>query len=335
MLLDQTHLPSSEVWLELADYRAVVEAIKHMRVRGAPAIGIAGAYAVVLAAGELTDYTPDEFQVRLKAAADVIANARPTGANLAWAVRRMMAHAHVVTSPSSAEKQLLAEALRIHEEDEKANRRMGKLGADLLPQGAGVLTHCNTGALATGGHGTALGVIRSAWEAGKLGHVYATETRPLLQGARLTAWELMHDHIPATLLPDSAAGQLMRQRKVQAVIVGADRIAANGDTANKIGTYSLAVLAKEHGIPLYVAAPFSTIDLTLSSGEGIVIEDRSAREVTHFGGYKSAPDGIAVMNPAFDVTPNDYIAAIITELGVARKPYTTGLANLKKAHTHG
>jgi methylthioribose-1-phosphate isomerase len=327
-LLDQTRLPSEEVWLELSDHRAVIAAIKEMRIRGAPAIGVAGAYAIVLAAQQLRRVSGTAtFIAQLETAAQEIASARPTGANLAWAVRRMVAVAHKAASSQAALAALTAEAVAIQREDEEANRRMGRLGADLLPSGA-VLTHCNTGFLATGGYGTALGVILTAWRDGKLKHVYATETRPLLQGARLTAWELARAGANTTLLPDSAAGELMRRGKVQSAIVGADRIAANGDTANKIGTYALAVLAKEHGIPFYIAAPTSTVDMTLPSGRDIVVEERLPEEVTHLAGRRVAAQGVAVFNAAFDVTPARYIAGIVTERGVAAPPYEVSLKKL-------
>jgi methylthioribose-1-phosphate isomerase len=334
-LIDQTRLPNEEVWLELSDYRGVVQAIKEMRIRGAPAIGVAGAYAVALAAQELAGDGSRNFISRLETAAQEIANARPTAVNLPWAVERMMGvaqracrgvkpYAHI----EEAVADLAAEAVRIQDEDEDANRRMGRLGAELIPRGSAILTHCNTGALATGGYGTALGVIRTAWSEGRLSKVFATETRPFLQGARLTAWELVKARIDAALIPDSAAGSLMRGGAVQAVIVGADRIAANGDVANKIGTYSLAVLAKENGVPFYVAAPTSTIDLSLASGDLIPIEQRPSSEVTHVRGARIAPDGIEALNPAFDVTPHRYVTAIITELGVAREPYAKSISEL-------
>ena len=329
LVLDQTRLPGEEVWLELTGYRAVIEAIHSMRVRGAPAIGIAGAYAVALAAQE-SPAEPSLFMSRLQIAAEEIRRARPTGANLAWAVRRMMRVATEHASrPEAAAEALVAEARRIHDEDQHANAAIGRLGAELLPDGGAVLTHCNTGALATGGGGTALGVITTAWERGKLSHVYATETRPLLQGARLTAWELARAGVDATVLPDSAAGALMRGGRVGAVVVGADRIAANGDTANKIGTYTLAVLAREHGVPFYVAAPSSTVDMELPDGGSIPIEERPAEEVTHLAGSRIVAEGVSVLNMAFDVTPNKYVAAIVTERGVAEgRPLSCELARL-------
>ena len=327
-LIDQTRLPLEEVWLELTDYTAVVDAIKEMRIRGAPAIGIAGAYALALAAAQIAHSHPHEFQARLETAGHEIVDARPTGANLAWAVDRMLEAAKRSGTAESAVDELIAEAARIHDEDERANRQIGRLGAELIPQGSAVLTHCNTGALATGGYGTALGVVRTAWADGKLSRVYATETRPLLQGARLTAWELARDNIEATLVPDSAAGDLMRRGEVQAVVVGADRIAANGDVANKIGTYSLAVLARESGVPFYVAAPTGTIDLAVQSGDFIAIEQRRSDEVTHLAGQRVAAEGVDVLNPAFDVTPHVYVTAIVTEMAVATDPYEDSLRRI-------
>ena len=327
-LVDQTRLPLEEVWLELTDYRDVVKAIQEMRIRGAPAIGVAGAYAVALAGLEIAGEREDDFVFRLQAAAQEIKNARPTGANLAWAVQRMLDLTRHADSTKDSVARLIAEAARLHDEDEEANRRMSRFGADLIPSTSTVLTHCNAGALATGGYGTALGVIRTAWADGRVSRVFATETRPLLQGARLTAWELAQADVDVTLVPDSAAGQLMHRGRVHAVIVGADRIAANGDVANKIGTYSLAVLAKENGVPFYVAAPTSTFDLSLASGDLIPIEERPAQEVTHLGGVRIAPDGIDVLNAAFDVTPHRYVTAIITQSGVVREPYRQELARI-------
>ena len=327
-LIDQTRLPLDEVWLELESYSEVVDAIQRMRIRGAPAIGIAGAYAVALAALEIVGLHSGDFLPRLERAAREIEEARPTGANLKWAVRRMLAVARRVDSTEDAVTDLIAEAAEIHDEDVAANRKMGRFGADLIPHGSAVLTHCNAGALATGGYGTALGVIMTAWEDGRISRVFADETRPFLQGARLTAWELARANVETTLLPDSAAGQLMRRGEVQAAIVGADRIAANGDVANKIGTYSLAVLAKENEVPFYVAAPTSTIDTSLPNGDGIPIEQRPPEEVTHIGGTRIAPDGIDVLNTAFDVTPYRYVTAIVTELGAVTPPYGEGLRRI-------
>jgi len=327
-LIDQTRLPSEEVWLEFTNYRGVVAAIKEMRVRGAPAIGVAGAYAVALAALEVAHGQSSDFIAELRRAAEEIRNARPTGANLAWAVDRMLETADRAGSAELAADDLVAEATRIQDEDEAANRRIGDLGADILTPRSAVLTHCNAGALATGGYGTALGVILTAWNEGKLTRVFATETRPLLQGARLTAWELTQAGAATTLIPDSAAGQLMRLGEVQAVVVGADRVAANGDVANKIGTYSLAVLARENRLPFYVAAPISTVDLITPSGDSIPIEERSEDEVTTFAGVRTAPEGVAALNRAFDVTPHVYVTAIITEAGIVRAPYNLGLKRL-------
>ena len=328
-LLDQTRLPQEEVWLHISDYSSLIAAIQDMRIRGAPAIGVAGAFAVTLAASQLAESADEDFISRLEMAADHIRSARPTGANLAWAVRRMMVAARKASSPQCACDDLVAEAVRIQAEDEEANHRIGKLGAELVPYGSSVLTHCNAGALATGGYGTALGVIRTAWAQGRISHVFATETRPLLQGARLTAWELHRQRINVTVIPDSAAGHLIRLEKVQAVIVGADRIAANGDVANKIGTYSLAVLARENRVPFYVAAPRSTIDLSLPSGDYIPIEERPAEEVTHLGGSRTVPEGVDVLNIAFDVTPHRYVSAIVTDTGIVREPYDIGLAGVE------
>lgn len=327
-LIDQTRLPQEEIWLDYSDFRDVIRAIKDMEIRGAPAIGVAGAYAVAMAASEFANEA--DFKGSLEAASQEIRNARPTGANLAWAVDRMMASIQPSAEPGETANALSSEACRIQDEDEAANRRMGRFGADLLPQGGAVMTHCNAGALATGGFGTAIGVIRTAWDDAKVSHVYTNETRPFLQGARLTAWELVKAGIDATLLPDSAAGQLMRRGKVQAIVVGADRIAANGDVANKIGTYSLAVLAKENEVPFYVAAPTSTVDMQLATGDAIPIEERPAEEVTHIAGRQITPDGIGILNTAFDVTPNRYVTAIITENGVARHPYEDGLKQIMK-----
>ena len=323
--LDQTLLPHQEVWVETADYRVVADAIRRLQVRGAPLIGISAAYGLALAALSLQETDVAPFRARLREAADELAATRPTAVNLRWALERALAVARTATDAEEARSALVAEARRIHEEDIAANRRMGAVGAELLPADITVLTHCNTGSLATGGYGTALGVARTAWEQGNLRHVYATETRPLLQGARLTAWELRNDGIPFTLIADSAAGSLLRRGLAGAVIVGADRIAANGDVANKIGTYPLAVVARENGVPFYVAAPTSTIDLSLASGDAIPIEERSPAEVTSFGGALTSPSGIVAANPAFDVTPAEYVQAVITENGVARAPYSESL----------
>ena len=327
-LIDQTRLPLEEVWLEFDNYRDVIRAIKEMRVRGAPAIGLAGAYALALAAKEMMRSKSGSLASGLDVAALEIKAARPTGANLQWAVDRMLAVSKAVGTGENTVTALITEAISIHAKDEEGNRRIGEFGASLIPQGSAVLTHCNAGALATGGYGTALGVVRSAWTAGRVSEVLATETRPLLQGARLTAWELARDGINVTLIADSAAGHLLNSGRVQAVVVGADRVAANGDAANKIGTYSLAVLAAENKVPFYVAAPTSTVDIFVSSGKDIPIEERAPEEVTHVGGSRVAADGVRVLNPAFDVTPGRYVTAIVTERGVVREPYRPGLRKL-------
>jgi methylthioribose-1-phosphate isomerase len=327
-LIDQTLLPHREIWLNLHDYREVVAAIKDMRIRGAPAIGVAGAYAVALAAAELVRGSETDFPASLEKAAAEIRDARPTGANLEWAVDRMLGVARPWTTPAAAVDALIDEARSIQDEDESANRAIGRHGADLLPRDGTVLTHCNAGALATGGFGTALGVLTTAWDDGRIAKVLATETRPFLQGARLTAWELARAGVDASLIADSAAGHMMQIGEVDAVVTGADRIAANGDVANKIGTYSLAVLARENGIPFYVAAPINTLDLSLASGREIVIEYRSPAEVTDFDGERVAAKGVEAINPAFDVTPHEYVTAIVTERGVARAPYSTTLRRI-------
>ena len=324
-LLDQTRLPAEQVIVYLNDYRGAVAAIRDMQVRGAPAIGVTAAYAVVMAAKELPTDDRTVFLNALREAGDVINAARPTAVNLQWAVQRMIEVAESETDMGRVNERLLAEARTIQAEDEAINRRMGDFGKELMPDGGSVLTHCNTGALATSAFGTALGVIRAGWEAGRRFQVFNTETRPFLQGARLTSWEFQQLGIPATLMVDSAAGIMMQRGEISCVITGADRIAANGDTANKIGTYSLAVLAKENGIPFYVAAPTSTVDLSLASGDEIEIEQRAGEEVTHFKGAPTAPVGVEAINPAFDVTPHRYITAIVTESGVVRSPYVESL----------
>lgn len=325
-LLDQRFLPLRHEHVVLKDAAGVAEAIRDMVVRGAPAIGVTAAYGVVLAARDRYRRTPATWKQDIEEDLKRLAAARPTAVNLFWAIDRMREHiAEVQGDPVAA---LLAEAKRIHEEDVAANRRMGELGAALIARRGAVLTHCNTGSLATGGFGTALGVIRAAYAQGKVERVYADETRPWLQGARLTAWELKKDRIPVTVITDSMVGHFMQRGAIGAVIVGADRAAANGDVANKIGTYTIAVLAARHRIPFYVAAPISTVDLTCPNGEAIPIEERAAREVTHLLDKQIAPSGIKVMNPAFDITPHTLIAAIITERGVARAPFTRSLARL-------
>ena len=329
-MIDQRLLPAEEVWLEYTDYRAVAEAIQTMVVRGAPAIGVAAAFGAAFGARSIVATGFEEFMAEFEQVCAVLAATRPTAVNLFWALERMKtcARAHAQQAGADLKARLLAEAVEIAEEDDRLNRTMGKNGEPLIPDGGRILTHCNAGALATGGYGTALGVIRAAVEAGKKVAVFADETRPWLQGSRLTAWELMRDAIPVTLICDNMAGHLMSKGEIDCVIVGADRIAANGDTANKIGTYTVAVLAKEHGIPFYVAAPISTIDLAIPDGSHIPIEERSSREVTHSGERQLAPTGVAVRNPAFDVTPARYITAIITERGVVKGDYQLGLKEL-------
>jgi methylthioribose-1-phosphate isomerase len=333
LFIDQTKLPTQEIWVNCATYEAVADAIRTMIVRGAPAIGVAAAMGIALGARDLDATSIAKFRVGISQVCRVMGETRPTAVNLFWAIRRMeRCFERISGQPIPIIKQaLIDEALAIYAEDIATNRAMGANGAPLLPQVGGVLTHCNAGALATAGYGTALGVIRAAVEAGKKIRVFADETRPFLQGSRLTAWELMKDNIPVTLISDNMAGAIMAQGKIQAVIVGADRIAANGDTANKIGTYSVAILAKEHGIPMYIAAPFSTVDLETPDGSGIPIEQRAASEVTHLGGQQIAPTGVEVENPAFDVTPARYIRAIITERGVATAPFNESLAKLGEA----
>ncbi len=324
-IIDQTKLPLEEVFLELDDYRDVIEAIKCLRIRGAPDIGIAAAYGLVIGAQRIEASSRDEFLAQLKLVSEALASSRPTAVNLFWALERMDRAAQGGGDVAQIKADLIAEAESIDAENDAANRRLSEFGAELIEDGFTILTHCNAGSLATAGYGTALGVIKMAREQGKIVDVYADETRPLLQGARLTTWELIQDCIPVTLITDSMAGHFMKQGSIDCVIVGADRIAANGDVANKIGTYSVAVLAKENGIPFYVAAPVSTIDFSLASGDGIPIEERSPREVTHILGVQIAPEGVSVANPAFDVTPHRYVTAIITEGGVNREPYTETL----------
>ena len=330
-LLDQTRLPLEQVPIKVAEYGDAIKAIRDMQVRGAPAIGVTAAYAVTMAASEIQRSGESNFLGALKSACSEISLARPTAVNLEWAVNRMLDKAIELTDKSEdVIDGLLAEARNIHREDEEINRKMGEIGQELLADRSAVLTHCNAGALATAAFGTAVGVIRESWERGNRFSVFNTETRPFLQGARLTAWEFHELGIPSTLIIDSAAGMLMQQGKIDCVITGADRIAANGDTANKIGTYSLAVLARENKIPFYIAAPISTVDLGLSSGLDIKIEERPGHEVTHFQGTPTAPVGVEALNPAFDVTPNNYITAIVTENGICRAPF---LETLKSAVT--
>ncbi len=324
-ILDQTRLPQEETYLELTRHQDMASAIAELKIRGAPAIGIGIAYGIAVGALEIEPAVRDEFLQQLQSISRRLAATRPTARNLFWAIDRMLKVAEAGNDVGQIKKALVDEAIRIHNEQIEADRKLSELGAELIEDGATVLTHCNTGALATAGYGTALGVIKQAFEKGKKIKVLVTETRPLLQGARLTAWELQRSGIPFTLITDSMAGHFMSQGGVNCVIVGADRIAANGDTANKIGTYTLAVLAKEHGIPFYVAAPTTTLDMTLDKGIDIPIEQRRPEEITHIQGVAIAPEDTEAANPAFDVTPSKYISAIITEKGIIREPYGEGL----------
>src|SRR5256886_1972440 len=337
-MLDQRLLPTEEKYLMLRSYEEVADAIKNMVVRGAPAIGVPAAMGLALGANQSVGTSAAYFEYYLKFMCKVMESTRPTAVNLFWAVERMRrAFAEARTKTNDVEeirKRLIDEALAIFQEDIESNRALGKFGGELIADGATVLTHCNAGALATAGdYGTALGVIRGAIDAGKRVAVIADETRPFLQGARLTAWELAQDNIPVTVITDNMAGHVMKQGKVDCVVVGADRIAANGDTANKIGTYMVAVLAKQHNIPFYVAAPLSTVDLSTATGDDIPIEERDAKEVTHVRDHQMTPDGVGVHNFAFDVTPNELIAAIITDRGVARPPYSESLRTLAATHS--
>lgn len=322
-LIDQRRLPNETVYLNYQNSKPAADAITDMVVRGAPAIGITAAYAVVLAAKEVLDDSGNDWKKAIEPLIDYLAAARPTAINLHWAIVRMqacIARLDISQSKDEVVQTLLDEAKSIHDEDIQANTTMGEFASALLPENCGVLTHCNAGALATGGYGTALGVIRSGVANGKISAVYADETRPWMQGARLTAWELLHDNIPVTVIADSAAAYLMQQGKIQWIVVGSDRIAANGDVANKIGTYSLAVLAKYHGIKFMVAAPTSTIDMAMPSGEGIPIESRSEEEVLSVMGQRIAAEGAKSWNPVFDVTPASLVDAIVTEKGVVEQP---------------
>jgi len=320
-ILDQTRLPQAEVYLELSHYQDIASAIVELKIRGAPAIGVAGGYGVALGALEIETRSKDEFLSKLGDVSHALAATRPTAKNLFRAIDRMQQVATGNKDIDQIKEALVDEAVRIHSEEVEATRKLSKLGAELIQDGFTVLTHCNAGPLATTGYGTALGVIIKAKEQGKKIKVLVDETRPLLQGARITTWELKQAGVPVTLITDSMAGYFMSRGEVSCVIVGADRIASNGDTANKIGTYTLAVLAKENGIPFYVAAPTTTIDPSLPSGDEIPIEQRSPDEVTHIQGVSIAPEGIDVQNPAFDVTPHRYITAIITERGIIKEPY--------------
>jgi methylthioribose-1-phosphate isomerase len=332
VLLDQRILPGREDYLTLRTPAEVADAIRTMAVRGAPAIGVTAAMGLALGATQLEVKSNAEFEDRFEDLCLLLEGTRPTARNLFWAAEKMreVVRRNRDKSPDAISELLVAEARRMKEEDVRACREMGRHGAALLGKDSRVLTHCNAGGLATAGYGTALGVIRAAREQGKIAMVYADETRPFLQGARLTAWELQQDGIPVTLIADSMAGHIMRRDGLDAVVVGADRIAANGDVANKIGTYQVAVLARENGIPFYVAAPLSTIDLDTPDGDAIPIEERDPAEITSVGGVVVAPEGVAVANPAFDVTPAELVTAIITERGVGRPPYIESLAALAR-----
>jgi methylthioribose-1-phosphate isomerase len=332
VMIDQRKLPASEVYVTCKTANDVAKAIKTMVIRGAPAIGVAAAMGIALGMGKSRATGTKQFTTEFQKACDLMAGTRPTAVNLFWAIERMKKTfadaAHNGHSVDEIKRVLADEARAIHDEDVQSCRTLGAHGAGLVPESAKILTHCNAGALATAGYGTALGVIRAAAEQGKKIAVLADETRPFLQGARLTAWELVKDGIETTVITDNMAGAMMRLGHVDLVVVGADRIAANGDVANKIGTYGVAVLAKEHGIPFYVAAPLSTVDLGTPDGGRIPIEERSDREVTHIGAARLTPTGAHVRNPAFDVTPAKYVTAIITERGIARAPFDESLAQL-------
>jgi methylthioribose-1-phosphate isomerase len=332
--IDQTRLPLEESYVLATSYEQVAEVIVTMVVRGAPAIGVSAAYGIALGAFHSKAESAERFAPEFDKICARLAGTRPTAVNLFWAIdriKKLFATFAPETPIAEVQQKILADANAMYDEDIAACKAMGAFGGALLPDEGGVLTHCNAGALATCGYGTALGVIRSAIEQGKHIHVYADETRPFLQGARLTAWELMADGIPTTVICDNMAASLMRAGRIQAVVVGADRIAANGDFANKIGTYNVAILAKEHGIPFYCAAPWSTIDLATPTGDAIPIEERSAVEVTHHGGKQLTPHGVGICNPAFDVTPAKYVTAIFTERGVLRAPYTESLQAMELA----
>lgn len=332
VMVDQRKLPANEVYVRCRSANEVAKAIRTMVIRGAPAIGVAAAFGIAFGMSRSKATGTRQFAAEFQKTCDVMAATRPTAVNLFWAIERMKeTFAHAAQAGASVDElkaRLADEARRMHDEDVASCRTIGRLGGALVPDGAKVLTHCNAGALATAGYGTALGVIRGAVEAGKKVTVLADETRPFLQGARLTAWELVKDGIETTVITDNMAGAMMLAGQVDMVVVGADRIAANGDTANKIGTYSVAVLAREHAIPFYVAAPWSTVDLATADGSHIPIEERSAREVTHVGSNQLAPEGVGIRNPAFDVTPHRYITAIITDRGVVGPPFERALRDL-------
>lgn len=338
-LIDQTRLPNEAVFIDCTNVEAVADAIRNLRIRGAPAIGCAAALGLALAAHRSAARDVEGLLAELQAARELLASTRPTAFNLFWALDRVMSRASLLAeqgvSLSDLVGALIQEAREIVADDLDRCRRIGSQGVELIPPRANILTHCNAGALATAGYGTALGVVRAAHERGQCIHVWVDETRPLLQGARLTAWELMHENIPCTVITDSMAGYLMLQGRVDCVIVGADRIAANGDVANKIGTYSLAILAHHHGVPFYVAAPLSTVDLSLASGVDIPIEERDPAEITYLGHLSTqpaCPPGVSIYNPAFDPTPSDLVTAIITEVGILRPPYRQTLAKAITEH---
>jgi len=328
--LDQTKLPTEEIYVNCTTYRQVADVIRNMVVRGAPAIGVAAGMGIALGLNNSTAESVADLKREFNEICKTIGETRPTAVNLFWAIRRMQEKFESLRARPIAQikQSMVDEAQRMHAEDIAANQAMGRHGATLMPSSGGVLTHCNAGALATAGYGTALGVIRAAVEQGKKIHVFADETRPFLQGARLTAWELVKDGIPTTVISDNMSGTMMKQGKIGAIVVGADRIAANGDVANKVGTYTVAILAKEHGIPFYVAAPISTIDLETADGSGIPIEQRNTREVSHIAGKQMVPEGAQIENPAFDVTPAKYVNAITTERGIAKAPYVESLRQL-------
>jgi methylthioribose-1-phosphate isomerase len=333
LLLDQTKLPDEQVYLTCEDYRAVAAAIKDMVVRGAPAIGVAAAMGIALGALRITAAGYGDFRRQFEEICSAFAATRPTAVNLFWAIDRMkrLVDTHQNSSVELLQGMIKEEALKMAGEDISINRQIGAMGKVLIRDGDTVLTHCNAGALATAGYGTALGVIRAAHEEGKKIAAFACETRPFLQGARLTAWELKESGIPVTVITDSMAGHAMRTKKIALVITGADCVCANGDVANKIGTYALAVLAREHGIPFYVAAPVSTINMRRTTGDAVSIEERSPGEMTHFGGKRIVPEGVSVWNPAFDITPAKYLSGLITEKGIIRKPFKRNLAGLAVA----
>ena len=331
-MIDQRKLPGKKAWYTCKGYGDVIKAIEKMVIRGAPAIGVAAGMGLALGALSIRDRSYEKFRDRFQTMADRMVQARPTAVNLRWATERMSRLVSDMAGKSveKIQKALRAESERILAEDIEINRKIGKNGQKLVPKKSTILTHCNAGSLATGGYGTALGVVRAVQEAGKMVDVIADETRPWFQGLRLTAFELMEDGIPVTVITDNAAGSLMRQKKIDLVITGADRIAANGDVANKIGTYQVAVLAKENKIPFYVAAPLSTIDMSIKSGDMIPVEERQPEEISHYGNREIGPSGVKTLNPAFDITPNRYVAGIITEKGIAKSPYRTTIKGLFK-----